>query len=92
MPKLIKEMAEYIEREALIKKLGVSACELYAKAVLREAPTADVVEVVRCKDCKYFKTSINKEDYCELHSAVWYKFYIRADDFCSYGKRGVNNG
>ena len=51
-----------------------------------------VVEVVRCKHCKYFKTSINKENYCELHSAVWYKFYIRADDFCSYGKRGVNNG
>ena len=30
----------------------------YATLILREAPTVDAVEVVRCKDCKYFKTPL----------------------------------
>lgn len=43
--KYIEHEARYIDANSAMKKLGVSACELYAKAVLRDAPTADVVEV-----------------------------------------------
>ena len=58
------------------------------------APTEDVVKVVRCMDCIYFKTNINKENYCDIHSTTWDKFYVRDDDFCSYGERkeGADNG
>ena len=37
----------------------------YATLILREAPTIDAVPVVRCKDCKYFKTRLceNEDSY-----------------------------
>lgn len=41
-------------------------------------PTADVVEVVRCKDCKYRK----KNTFC-LHNMR----YEDDNGFCSYGER-----
>ena len=30
----------------------------YATLILQETPTVDAVPVVRCKDCKYFKTPL----------------------------------
>ena len=45
-----------------------------------DAPTADVVEVVRCKDCKYQ----GNDDECPLLSLT---AYTEPDDFCSYGKK-----
>ena len=53
--------------------------------VLRQ-PAVDAVEVVRCKDCKYFKYG----DYCVgdkmEHS------HARENDFCSYGERRADDG
>ena len=50
---------------------------------IAEAPTADVVEVVRCKDC----TEWDKNE-CEC--SHWYGF--RENDFCSNGvKRSETN-
>lgn len=52
-------------------------------------PTADVVEVVRCKDCKYYTlkpqhtsrvTSVRR---CNRSAIVCTK----PDDFCSFGER-----
>lgn len=45
-----------------------------------DAPTADVVEVVRCKNCKYQ----GNDDECPLLSLA---AYTEPDDFCSYGKK-----
>ena len=45
---------------------------------LRRFPTADVVEVVRCKDCTEWDN-----DECEC--SHWYGF--KENDFCSYGER-----
>lgn len=44
---------------------------------------ADVVQVVRCEDCKYY----GSRRWCELHSSVF-------DDnaFCSYGERREESG
>jgi hypothetical protein len=42
-------------------------------------PNADVVEVIRCKDCKHFVSEICRHDFAMNLS--------RADDFCSYGER-----
>ena len=46
-------------------------------------PTADVTEVVRCKNCKYYVA-----EYCTRDiKGRTNMFYMCADDFCSYGER-----
>lgn len=46
---------------------------------LDEQPTANVIEVVRCKECEHY----NKENcFCSLHS-----FYMEENDFCSKSKQ-----
>ena len=57
----------------------------YKESVLRivdEQPTADVVEVVRCKDCKYFYQNGNIKvcKHWNCHSTT-------DDAYCSYGER-----
>lgn len=54
-------------------------------------PVADVVEVVRCKDCKNFISCNEKLHYCKYHTdnasycdeCCW----VTENDFCSYGER-----
>lgn len=47
--------------------------------------TADVVEVVRCKDCMHWKDDL---DYCD----VWEHYISNREFFCACGKRGIDNG
>ena len=42
----------------------------------------DIVEVVRCKDCRHWKENHRKVKYCNKFG---YLFGI--NDFCSYGER-----
>ena len=44
---------------------------------------ADVVEVVRCKDCIY----CDLDDRCEAPENGLIREYVKPDDFCSYGER-----
>lgn len=44
-------------------------------------PAVDAVEVVRCKDCKFFSFCYNYDER-----------KIHRDDFCSYGERRCDNG
>ena len=58
------------------------------------APTADVVEVVRCKDCMYCKEfhyeEPGEEPYIKL-MCKWSCYSHQPNDFCSYGERkGAN--
>ena len=53
---------------------GYSVCPHYL--------SSDVVEVVRCKDCKYFVSEICRHDLVMNLS--------RDDDFCSYAKMKGN--
>lgn len=77
-------MAEYIERERLLRKFNIddmmnvngtliSLCE--ARETISNFPAADVVAVVRCKDCKHYAPEI---EYCGIHS----HFVTRNGDFC----------
>ena len=46
----------------------------------------DVVEVVRCKDCKWSRTNTNDHEdvyYCEFRTGRAY----HSGDFCSYGEK-----
>lgn len=81
-------MAEYIERNDLIKNLNYFAIEHYSTLIndlIMKQPTVDVVEVVRCKDCKFR----GRED-----CAMYYRCncgeqhtWETDNDFCSYGER-----
>lgn len=59
------------------------------KGIMENAPTVDDVSVVRCKDCKWDRPDI-------LLDKHWCSYFlgsmeVRADDFCSYGKRRESN-
>lgn len=66
-------------------------CESYEcySPSMKKIPTADVVEVVRCKDCVYFK---NDTDYCKEHKkgyCEWDKTIKSRNHFCSYGEKAL---
>ena len=86
-------MAEYIEREALLHEMKMDVRPPFA--VVRDFPAVDVVEVVRCKDCKYSRPmdDIEKMEYyesviiCESFEMNDCATAVYPDDFCSYGER-----
>ena len=47
-------------------------------------PTADVVEVVRCRVCKKYQEYTNFWGYCD---PLYNPKIVKPDDFCSYGER-----
>ena len=93
-------MHKYIDADLLIskelipltKRLGCCHPKqmkgvLMAMSKIDSAPTADVVEVVRCKDCKHARkteTILGVADYRCLITNIT---CLDADDFCSYGER-----
>lgn len=93
-------MAEYVEREAVIKDIEENFCVesiseqdkgiRIALKYIKNFPAADVVEVVRCKDCKFHR-EVHYEDEgeppCIKHVCKLYKRAMQLDDFCSYGER-----
>ena len=57
--------------------------------IYKQPAKADVVEVVRCKECKRFEN--NKEayvTYCKKGNGF---MPVKPDDFCSYGERKDND-
>ena len=83
----------YIEREKAIAEIDkgnllVGNNAEWAKEILHRTPTADVVEVVRCKDCKHSTTYElwNGRPYiaCIYNGLI---SEVSADHYCSYGER-----
>ena len=105
-------MKEYIEREAAIKAIENDCLELvdYTKEdaiqCVKAIPAADVVEVVRCRECKYWGDEageLQRSDgvlfaRCKVHNYLLDGRHTgwcpTENDFCSYGERkeGVDNG
>ena len=91
-------MDEYIEREALLEDLqaavenggmgGMVASAL--KRYVKRAPAADVVEVVRCEDCKHAWIHPCGYVYCHRDGRNTYEMTFNLDSFCSYGERKDN--
>ena len=48
--------------------------------------TADVVEVVRCKDCRHFCPYEGEEHKGDCNELVGLESCVYEDDFCSYGE------
>ena len=89
---------EYISREAAIEEidkwLDTVGTALVGKGLsyygeligcIEDARTADVAEVVRCKDCKHLvNATINANGFliCDISDME-----IAPEDFCSHGER-----
>lgn len=61
---------------------------------IARTPTADVVEVVRCKDCKYAERYKCQVDPCYTRLSCkrsdYYSEGVDELDFCCYGERKVD--
>ena len=67
------------------EEMGAGAACHYIMKDVENIPTADVVEVVRCKDCKYYEAHGNgKYGLCKNYKG---KGMRNATDYCSYGER-----
>lgn len=100
---------EYIERE---KVLEIAKDEYYSdfhksmadltslRELLEDTPAADVVEVVRCKDCKYSRPRNKSEKNIYFEDVLICESCEMADepcavcetDFCSYGELKEREG
>ena len=78
-------MTKYIEREKLIDYANNQRGGIDANDIAR-FPVADVVEVVRCKDCKHWG-GIAYGFICRKFSGIDTKICMGTDQFCSYGER-----
>lgn len=86
---------KYILRSGAIDAIKRNAGTLYTREaefllqkvifLLKNAPAADVVPVVRCKDCKHkVRTDANGIVICSEEHGM---YCPTENDFCSYGKR-----
>ena len=86
-------MAEYVERKALLKNVQQNAPYIYAMVapIVYITPTADVVEVVRCKDCKHWL-----KDFAGCTDIVgrceWANYMVGANGYCVYGEKMDGKG
>lgn len=85
-------MSEYIEREALMRNLKKFAPEQLTpliESLIQKQPAADVVDIVRYKDCKNYDNqfSVDNCGWCD-------EFNCGTSDerFCSYGERKEGDG
>lgn len=88
-------MGDYISRDMAIARLtkvevtNRLATMTDAKREIAEMPAADVVPVVRCKDCIYEKDAKWNRKGFRICPATHME--IVDDDFCSYGERKEKN-
>lgn len=80
-------MSRYIDAdkvtEAFVKaakQVGNIGDQIAFRMMINEIPAADVVEVVRCKDCKHWQDG-GFSSYCICDG------FTHSDDYCSYGER-----
>lgn len=80
-----------IDREELISKIPLFGAMTVQKieCLINQTPTVDAVEVVRCKDCQYYKLTNKEKGFgkCTLigDDDIW-----NDTDYCSYGIRKMD--
>ena len=84
-------MKEYIEREALKRELAPYEENDFSQqmdvilAIVDAQPTADVVEVTFCEDCRYYQDAkVNEKGFLICPASG---MEITETDYCSYGER-----
>lgn len=88
-------MIEYITKEQAVDALKETLWDddfdeflmHYFELSIKKVKPANVVEVVRCKDCRYFENvTTSGRGYCHC-TLIGICNIVYRDDFCSNGKR-----
>ena len=94
-------MPRYIDADALLERMEARLKQLRTEygdydhytdgfdeglVAVEDADTADVVEVVRCKDCIHWG-GVTYGFACRKFSGIETKICMGADHFCSYGEK-----
>ena len=90
-------MSRYIDADKIPYVISEYGCldDFAYRYDINEVPTADVVEVVRCRDCKHFVDE-DETDMLGLCTckriAIAYngELYPERDFYCPYGERSEN--
>ena len=84
-------MSDYIKRNDVLRIMRRAFDFDYDEATAVEnLPAADVVEIVRCKDCKYGEENCKSPIYgmwCKRFGAEKSYLAVLPTDYCSYGER-----
>lgn len=91
---------EYIERDKILDEFAKDytkrtdteealICEAWDK--IKKIPAADVVEVVRCKDCEYWG-GVTFGYICRRLSGTTLRNETRESDYCSFGAKMDGKG
>lgn len=75
-------MNGYISKKALMEYTDNQESKSISNNDIARFPAADVVEVVRCKDCEYRMNKTKMVVHCALSG-----IQVDEDDFCSCGER-----
>lgn len=86
-------MSRYIDADKALEiwkdqdYIKLSSQENKARIMLDAVPSADVVEVVRCKDCKYHEELLNDKDGNVICWVNDIDVVVDGNGYCSYGER-----
>lgn len=87
-------MTDLIDRQALLKDIErYHLSDGKFQHWVEVQPSVDAVEVVRCKDCKYFDSGTDEDGKLFFKCLGWVYGGTSEDDFCSHGERkdGIRN-
>lgn len=59
-------------------------CPRFNRVIRTALEDADMVRVVRCKECKWAEPNREGDYDCRCHIPI---FRVSADDYCSFGER-----
>ena len=82
-------MSRYIDADDVIElvwRVRLDTRERIAE-LINNAPTADVVEVVRCKNCVWYKADNHSIGFCNFTDHV-----TAPEKYCSDGEKVKENG
>lgn len=90
-------MARLIDADALEEKgVEFSDTSIYVPIeAVWDAPAVDAVEVVRCRDCKFYTEQKKRCDHpCQDWDVECFDQWLEMEpnDFCSYGERRESDG
>lgn len=84
-------MKDYIKRTEAINAIRQYQYPYGVEFLIANIPAADVVEVVRCRECKWFNhytMECESDDVATDHEGgASFSINFGPDDFCSYGQR-----
>ena len=81
-----------ISKEDLLTKFETGALlfQPEVKRIIKIQPEVDAEPVVRCRDCKFKVVTDDGEWYeQDVVCSYWATDGLTADDYCSYGERGI---